>query len=132
MSSNETNDLKVLTHEKRGGLKVVAFERSPYKLFTLRFSNKSVQAASCERRRTAQRGLFLSFEINNCFQISAQFQVKIKILSTFSFVMFFAGQECFGHAFLCNILKPIFSSNFKPESYHNRWTRLALLPIPLT
>jgi hypothetical protein len=50
--------LKVLTNEKRGRLKGVTFVRSPFKLFTLRFSNKSVQS------------LFLSFEINNCFQIS--------------------------------------------------------------
>jgi hypothetical protein len=63
--------LKVLINEKRGGLKVVAFNRSPFKLFTLRFSNKSVQNPSCERRRTSQRSLFLSFEINNCFQILA-------------------------------------------------------------
>jgi hypothetical protein len=28
--------LKVLTNEKRGGLKVVAFDKSPFKLFTLR------------------------------------------------------------------------------------------------
>jgi hypothetical protein len=35
--------LKVLTIEKRGGLKVVALDRSPFKLLTLRFSNKSVQ-----------------------------------------------------------------------------------------
>jgi hypothetical protein len=37
--------LKVLTNEKRGGLKVVAFDTYPFKLFTLRFSNKSVQAS---------------------------------------------------------------------------------------
>jgi hypothetical protein len=43
------NALKVLTNEKRGGLKVEAFDRSPFKLFTLKFSNKSVQAPSCER-----------------------------------------------------------------------------------
>ena len=61
--------LKVLTNENRGGLKVVAFDRSPFKLFTLRFSNKSVQAPSCERPRTAPRTLFLSFANNNCFQI---------------------------------------------------------------
>jgi hypothetical protein len=48
-------DLKVLTNEKRGGLKVVAFDRSPVKLFALRFSNKSVQAPSCERAKTSQR-----------------------------------------------------------------------------
>ncbi len=34
--------LKVLTNEKRGGLKVLAFDRSPFKLFSLRFSAKSV------------------------------------------------------------------------------------------
>jgi hypothetical protein len=43
--------LKVFTNEKRGGLEV-AFDRSPLKLFTLRFSNKSVQAPSCERPKT--------------------------------------------------------------------------------
>jgi hypothetical protein len=40
----QKNGLKVLTNEKRGGLKVVVFDRSLFKLFTLRFSNKSVQA----------------------------------------------------------------------------------------
>jgi hypothetical protein len=45
--------LKVLTNEKRGGLKVAAFNRSPFMLFTLRFSNKSVHAPSCESPRTA-------------------------------------------------------------------------------
>jgi hypothetical protein len=63
--------LKVLTNEKRGGLKVVVFDRSPFKLFTLRFSNKSVQAPSSERPKTTQRTLFLSFVINNCLQITA-------------------------------------------------------------
>jgi hypothetical protein len=52
-------DLKVLSNEKRGNLKVVAFDRFTFKLVTLRFSNKSVQAPSCERPRTAQRTLFL-------------------------------------------------------------------------
>jgi hypothetical protein len=51
---------------------VVTFDRSPFKLFTLRFSNKLVQAPSCERPRSAQRTLFMSFEINNCFQISVK------------------------------------------------------------
>ncbi len=32
--------LKLLTNEKRGVLKVVAFVKSPFKLFTLKFSNK--------------------------------------------------------------------------------------------
>jgi hypothetical protein len=44
-----------LTIEKRCGLKVVAFDRSPFKLFTLRVSNKSVQAPSCERPITPAR-----------------------------------------------------------------------------
>jgi hypothetical protein len=63
--------LKVLTNEKKGGLEVVAFDRSPFKLFTLRFSDKSVQAPSSERPKTTQRTLFLSFEINYCLQITA-------------------------------------------------------------
>jgi hypothetical protein len=60
----------VLTNEKRGGLKlkVAAFDRSPFKLFSLRFSVKSVQALSCERPNTTQRTLFVSFKIKNCFQ----------------------------------------------------------------
>ncbi len=44
--------LKVLTNEKRGGDEsgsIIAFDRSPFQLFTLRFSNESVQAPSCER-----------------------------------------------------------------------------------
>ncbi len=49
---------------------MVAFDRSPFNLFMLRFSNKSVQAPSCERLRTAQRTLFLSFEINKSFQVA--------------------------------------------------------------
>ncbi len=66
----EKSALKVLISEKRGGLKVVAFDRSPFKLFTLRFSNKSVQAPSCEKTETSQRTLFLAFEINNCLPIT--------------------------------------------------------------
>jgi hypothetical protein len=38
--------LQVSTNEKRGGLKVVAFDMSAFKLFSLRFSKKSVQAYS--------------------------------------------------------------------------------------
>jgi hypothetical protein len=52
--------LKILINEKRCGLKVLAFDRSPFKLFTLRFLNKIVQASSCERPKTTQRNLFLS------------------------------------------------------------------------
>ncbi len=60
----DSTDLKVLTNEKRGGLKVVAFDKPPFKLFTLRFSTKSVQAPSCKRPKTTQRILFLLFESN--------------------------------------------------------------------
>jgi hypothetical protein len=31
---------------------VVSFDRSPFRLFSLRFSDKSVQAPSCERPKT--------------------------------------------------------------------------------
>ncbi len=70
--------LKVLTNEKRGGLKEVAFDRSPFKVFSLRFSKKSVQAPSCKRPKTTQQTLFLSFEINNWFPITAQCRRLIK------------------------------------------------------
>ncbi len=36
------------------------------------FHKKSVQIPSCEMAKTTQRTLFLSFEINNCFQITAK------------------------------------------------------------
>jgi hypothetical protein len=52
-SVNLTNYfLKVSTNEIRDGLKVVAFDRSPFKLFSLGFSKKSVQAPSCRRSKT--------------------------------------------------------------------------------
>jgi hypothetical protein len=63
--------LKVLTNENRGGLNLVSFDRSPFKPFSLRFSNNSVQAPSRERPKTAQRTLFLLFANNNCIPISA-------------------------------------------------------------
>ncbi len=62
--------LKALSNEKRGGLGVVSFDRSIFKLISLKFSNKSVQAPSCERPKTTQRTLFLLFANNNCFQIT--------------------------------------------------------------
>ncbi len=62
--------LKVLTNEKRGGLGVVFFDRSPFQLLSLKFSNKSVQALFFERPKTTQRTLFLLFANNNCFQIT--------------------------------------------------------------
>ncbi len=62
--------LKVLTNEKRGGLTVILFDRSRFQLFTLKFSNKSVQSSSCEWPETAQRTLFLLFANNNCLPIT--------------------------------------------------------------
>jgi hypothetical protein len=59
-----------LTNEKRGGVGVISFGRSPFKLFSLKFSNKSVQAPSCERPKTTQRTLFLLFANNICFPIA--------------------------------------------------------------
>ncbi len=64
------NNLKVLTNDKRGGLKVVPFDKSPFKQFTLRFSNKLVQAPFCKRPKITQRTLFLPFKINNLFPIT--------------------------------------------------------------
>jgi hypothetical protein len=46
--------------EKRG-LTVVSFDRSGFVLFSLWFSNKLIQAPSCERHKTAQRTLLLLF-----------------------------------------------------------------------
>jgi hypothetical protein len=72
---NIVSILKVLTNEKRGGLKVVEFDRSPFKLFMLKFSNKSVQSSSFERPKTAQRIMFLLFANNNCYLITLQCSV---------------------------------------------------------
>ncbi len=57
--------LKVLTNEKRGGLRVISFDRSPFKLISQKFSTESVQAPSSERHKTTQRTLFLLFANNN-------------------------------------------------------------------
>ncbi len=65
-STFSTLYIKCIDNEKKGGLEVVAFDRSPFNLF----SEKSVQAPSSERPKTIQRTLFLSFEINICFQIT--------------------------------------------------------------
>ncbi len=66
-----------MTNEKRGGLKVVIFDRSSIKLFSMWFSNKSMQAPSCEGPKTTQRSLFFSFAINNCFP--AVFELILKV-----------------------------------------------------
>ena len=68
--ATKTACFKGVDNEKRGGLKVATFGRSPFKLFSLKFSAKSVQALSCERLKTTQRTLFLLFANNNCFPIT--------------------------------------------------------------
>ncbi len=60
------SSMKGMTTGWRGRLKVVAFDRSPFKLFTLRFSDKSVPAPSCERPKIRSEPCCLLFEINNC------------------------------------------------------------------
>ncbi len=62
--------LKVLTNEKRGGWRVISFDRSPFKLFSRKFSKESVQAPSCERHKTTQRTLFLLFANNFLFPLT--------------------------------------------------------------
>ncbi len=74
--------LKVLTNEKRGGLALLQLDRSRFKLFSRKFSNKLVQAPSCERPITALRALLLSFAINNCFPKSDE-----KLLALFELVL---------------------------------------------
>jgi hypothetical protein len=69
--SRDTVPLKVSTNEKRDGLKLVAYVRSPFQLISLRFSNKSVQAQSCGRPITTLRTMFLSFAFKSCLQITA-------------------------------------------------------------
>ncbi len=44
--------LKVLTNEKRGGLKEASFDRSRFKLLTLKFSNKFVQTTFASVQHT--------------------------------------------------------------------------------
>jgi hypothetical protein len=48
-------ELKVFSNEKRGGLRIISFDRSPFKLLSRKFSTDSVQASSCERHKTTQR-----------------------------------------------------------------------------
>jgi hypothetical protein len=70
--------LNVLTNEKRGGLTALSFDRSPFKLFSLKLPNKpvhcvnSVQSPSCERPKTPQRTLVLLFANNNRFPTSGE------------------------------------------------------------
>jgi hypothetical protein len=63
--------IKVFTNKNSERRPVVLVDRSPFKLFTLRISKKSVRSSSCERPKTTQRTLFLLFENNYCIPISA-------------------------------------------------------------
>jgi hypothetical protein len=65
-----------------GWLTVVSFDESPFKLFSLRFSYKSMQAPSYKRTQANQRTLFLSFAINNCFPTSDE-----KLLAIFELII---------------------------------------------
>jgi hypothetical protein len=40
---------------KEGGLRVISFDRPPFKPLSRKFSKESVQAPSCERHKTIQR-----------------------------------------------------------------------------
>jgi hypothetical protein len=95
--------LKVLINEKRGGLTVILFDRSSFHLFTLKFSNKSVQSSSCERSKTAQWTPFLSLEINNCFPI----QTSLLVLSRHS---------KYRYELLCYLKRFIMKFRFIPSS----------------
>jgi hypothetical protein len=55
---------------------VVAFVRSRFKLFTLKFSNKSARTPSRDRPKTTQRRVFLLFEYNNCFPRRHQYRAS--------------------------------------------------------
>ena len=78
MLSMHLKALKVLTNEKRGGLRVISFDRSSFKLFSRKFSKESAQAPSCERHKTTQRTLFLLFANNNCFPIAVLCRIFMK------------------------------------------------------
>ncbi len=55
---------------------MVSFDRSPFKPFSLKFSNILVQAPSCERHKTAPRTLFLLFANYKLWCGAAQFMVR--------------------------------------------------------
>ncbi len=80
----KTLSLKVLTNEKRGGLRVVSFDRSPFKLLSLKFSNKSANRCRPHPARglklhTTQWTLFLLYANNNYFFITLQCRRSMKI-----------------------------------------------------
>ncbi len=57
---------------------MVSFHRSCFRLFSRKFSNKLVQALSCERPKTALRTLFQLFANNKYFQITVLYRSFLK------------------------------------------------------
>ncbi len=105
-----------LTNEKRGGLAVVSFDRSGFKLFLLWFSNKSMQAPSCERHKTAQWTLFLLFANNNCFPTSEE-----KLLALFEFRRFFGSWGGGQHSLVVCCIASFFKKFGGFLKLHHRW-----------
>jgi hypothetical protein len=68
--SGKINSLKVFSNEKRGGLRVISFDRPPFKLLSRKFSKDSVQAPSCERHKPLSEHLFILFANNYWFPTS--------------------------------------------------------------
>ncbi len=79
--------LKALTNKKRYGLTLVLFDTSRSKLFTRRFSNKSVQAASY------MRGLKLLSEPCTVHTFCHLFLKLVLLVSHFAEAKFFSGRE---------------------------------------
>jgi hypothetical protein len=65
-SFRETSTLKVFTNEKRGGLRVISFDRPPFKLLSRKFSKESVQCRPHPVRgiKPLNEHLFLLFANN--------------------------------------------------------------------
>ncbi len=70
---------------ERDGLSVVLFDRSHFKLFSGKFSNKLVQGPSYKRHKIAPRTLFLLFANYNCFPIT----LYCRAVTSFIFIAIF-------------------------------------------
>jgi hypothetical protein len=60
----QSRPLKVSTNEKRGGLKVVVFDRPPFKLLSRKFSKESVPPHPVRGIKPLSEHLFLLFANN--------------------------------------------------------------------
>jgi hypothetical protein len=92
----------VLTNEKRGGLSVVSFDRTGFKLYSRKFSNKLMQAPPGERVKTAPRTLFLLFANYNCFPIT----LSVGLRHTFHIIHLIETTVLFTHS-------PIFETTLR-------------------